>query len=180
METSHLNTTVTNAYIWFDYVRMQQALLVPGLPVWLFWSQILKFWLFEHLWLFLKIKKARENMACSGFFSGGKAWLWQNTEWATYSLEISSDESLWSYRVLRIWQIFCCCPKNHQCCWQETNVRHFNDGKENASKDWNWTISMFLKSFNINCLFDYACLCECALKLFLGFFWLFWDKVWVF
>jgi len=46
----------------------RQTKRVPGLPMWLFWSQILKFWpFFEHLWLFLEIKKA-------GLFSVGKAW----------------------------------------------------------------------------------------------------------
>jgi len=33
---------------------------------------------FEHLWLFWKLKKARQNLAFSGFFSVGKAWLWKN------------------------------------------------------------------------------------------------------
>jgi len=33
---------------------------------------------FEHLWLFLEMKKARQNLAFSGFFSVGKAWLWEN------------------------------------------------------------------------------------------------------
>ena len=32
-----------------------------------FWSQILKFWLFKHLWLFWKSKKSRQNFA---FFQG--------------------------------------------------------------------------------------------------------------
>jgi len=49
---------------------------------------------FQRLWLFLEIKKARENLAFSGFFSGGKAWLWKNIVRAAYSLQISSEKSL--------------------------------------------------------------------------------------
>jgi len=30
-------------------------------------------------------------------------------------------------------------------------------GKENASKEWNCTISMFLTSFNVYFVFGYAC-----------------------
>jgi len=32
----------------------------------------------EYFWLFLEIKKARQNLAFSGLFSVGKAWLWKN------------------------------------------------------------------------------------------------------
>jgi len=38
-------------------------------------------------------------MAFSGFFWARKACLWQNIVWAAYSLQISSDESLWPCRV---------------------------------------------------------------------------------
>jgi len=48
------------------------------------------------------------------FFSVGKTWLWQNIVWAAYSLQTSSDESLWLCRVQRTSQRFFCCPKNVQ------------------------------------------------------------------
>jgi len=38
---------------------------------------------FEHLWLFLEIKKSRTK---SGFFSVGKAWTWKNVVGAAYSI----------------------------------------------------------------------------------------------
>jgi len=47
-------------------------------------------------------------------------------------------------------------------------------GKENASKEWDCTISMFLTSFNVYFVFGYACImCICrktAIWLFLAFF----------
>jgi len=43
---------------------------------------------------FWKSKKARQNLAKSGFFSVGKAWLWKNIVWAACSLKISSEMSL--------------------------------------------------------------------------------------
>jgi len=47
-------------------------------------------------------------------------------------------------------------------------------GKENASKEWNCIISMFLTSFNVNFVFGYACFICICLKTAI---WLFWDKV---
>jgi len=45
---------------------------VARLPIWLFGSQSLKFWLFfEHLWLLLEIKKP-ENSGFFGLFSVGR------------------------------------------------------------------------------------------------------------
>jgi len=49
---------------------------------------------FERLWLFWKSKKARKNLAFSGFLSVGKAWLWKNIVRAAYSLQISPEKSL--------------------------------------------------------------------------------------
>jgi len=47
-------------------------------------------------------------------------------------------------------------------------------GKENASKEWNHIISMFLTSFNVYFVFGYACfMCIClktAIWLLLAFF----------
>jgi len=41
-----------------------------GLPIWLFWSQILKFGLFhKHIWLFLEIKKAKKSGSVWFIFS---------------------------------------------------------------------------------------------------------------
>jgi len=46
--------------------------------------------------------------------------------------------------------------------------------KENASKDWNCIMSMFLTSFNVYFVFGYACfICVClktAIRIFLAFF----------
>ena len=51
--------------------------------------------------------------------------------------------------------------------------------KENASKDCNCILSMFMTSFNIYFVFGYACfMCMChKLRLLPDFFW---DKVWLF
>ena len=49
---------------------------VANLAFWKADLKILAF--FENLWLFLKIKKIRKNLAFSGLFSVGTAWLWQN------------------------------------------------------------------------------------------------------
>jgi len=43
-------------------------------------------------------------------------------------------------------------------------------GKENASKEYNYIMSMFLTSFNVYFVFGYTCLCVDALKLLSGFF----------
>jgi len=50
-------------------------------------------------------------------------------------------------------------------------------GKENASKDWNCIISMFLTSFNIYFVFGCACfMCICRKTAICSF----WDKIWLF
>jgi len=50
-------------------------------------------------------------------------------------------------------------------------------GIENASKDWNCTISMFLTSFNVDFVVDYACfMCRLYICLKIAI-WLFLDKV---
>jgi len=71
-----------------------------GLPIRLFWREILKFWLFLNTFV---------------FSSFGKAWLWQNNVWVAFSLQISSDETQWLRRVHRILQIFYWCIKNDRC-----------------------------------------------------------------
>jgi len=45
-------------------------------------------------------------MAFAGFFQSERDCLWQNIAWATYSLQISFDESLSPYRMRRISQRF--------------------------------------------------------------------------
>ena len=46
---------------------------VVGLPIWLFWSQILKFWLFfEHLWLFWEMKNARKFCLFQAYFQSDR------------------------------------------------------------------------------------------------------------
>ena len=60
-----------------------------------FWNSVF----FNIIGFFRKSKKAWQNVAFSGFFWARKAWLWQNIVWAAYSLQISSDESLWPCRV---------------------------------------------------------------------------------
>ena len=50
-------------------------------------------------------------------------------------------------------------------------------GKENASKDWNCNLSIFLTSFNVYFVCGYACIMCIGLKTAI---WLFWDKIWLF
>jgi len=54
------------------------------------------------------------SFSCWLFFS---AWLWQNTVWAAFSLQISCDEGLLPCRMHRILQKFYCCPKNFRRYW---------------------------------------------------------------
>jgi len=49
---------------------------------------------FNAFGFFWKSKKARQNLAFSGFFSVGKAWFWKNIVRAAYSLQISF-EKIW-------------------------------------------------------------------------------------
>jgi len=52
----------------------------------------------------------------SGFFWTHLAlWKIKAFFWATYSLQISSNESLWLCRMQRILQIFHCCLKKFWC-----------------------------------------------------------------
>jgi len=83
-----------------------------GLPIYHFWSQILKLSIFWLTWLCLKMKNTSQNLAFKMFFSVWRSWLWKNIVWAAYSLQISSDGSLWPCRVQRILQWFYCCRKN--------------------------------------------------------------------
>jgi len=137
-------------------------------PIWLFWRQILKFSLFLNTF---------------GFFSGRKAWFWQNIVWAVYSLQISADGSLWPCSMHRILQRFYCCPKTIGVVDKKQMYNSVIRGKQNASKEWYCIISMFLTSFNVYFAFGYACfMCIClktAIWLFLGersgFFW--WKQV---
>ena len=47
-------------------------------------------------------------------------------------------------------------------------------GKENASKEWDCIMSMFLTSFNVYFVFGYACIMCICLKTAI---WIFWDTV---
>jgi len=88
-----------------------------------------KFWnsgFFEHLWLFWKKNKKTDKI---WLFSVGKAWLWKNNVWPPYSLQISSEKSLWPCRVQRILKIFYYCAKKNQCYWYETNTWQCNSGE---------------------------------------------------
>ena len=76
-----------------------------------------KFWnsgFFDALGIFWKSKILVKIWLFFYYFfqSERLGWPWQNIVWAAYSLQISSDGSLWPYRVQRILQRFYCCPKN--------------------------------------------------------------------
>jgi len=66
----------------------------------------------KRLDFFFLVKKSQTK---SCFISVGKAWLWKSIIWAAYSLQTSSDESLWLCRVQGILHKFFCCPKNTWC-----------------------------------------------------------------
>jgi len=66
-------------HAWVTIYSLLLIYIFAGLLIWLFWSQILKFWLFLNAFgFFLEIKKAWQNLDFSGFFSVGKAWIWKN------------------------------------------------------------------------------------------------------
>jgi len=66
---------------------------------------------FQRTWLFLKIERSQTKSGFFGFFSVGKAWLWQNIE-----LHIHYKPFLtWACKVQRALQRFYCCFKNVRC-----------------------------------------------------------------
>ena len=85
---------------------------------------------------FLWKAKSQTN---DGFFAVGKAWLWQNIVWAAYSLQISSDESIWPRRAQRILQRFYCFPKMFNIYNKKKRYDSVT-GNENAHRDWNCII----------------------------------------
>ena len=136
-----------------------------GLPIWHFWNQNLKFR------LFLKIKSTSQNLAFSFlFFFSLKPWLGQNIVWAAYSLQISSDRSLWPCRVK------CSMYLINKC----TTV--YLQEKKLLMKiliAFYWCLWRVLILF----LFGYAWFTVCVTcmpGLLSGLFWHFWDKVCLF
>jgi len=89
---------MVHPYRFRDYLGMfwyatVLVIFAAGLPIWLKPDyDILA--IFDHIWLFLEIKTARQNLLFSGFFSVGKAWIWKNIVCAAHSLQISSEKSL--------------------------------------------------------------------------------------
>ena len=62
-----------------------------GLPIWLFWSQILKFWLFWSPSAFFVNQKKPDKI---WLFFSRKGLDWKNIVWDAYSLQISPEKSL--------------------------------------------------------------------------------------
>ena len=90
---------------------------------------------------------------------------------------ISITKSLWLCRVQRILQRFYFALKMFNVFHKTQMYDRVITGKENASKDWNCIISMFLTSFNIYFVFGCACfMCICRKTAICSF----WDKIWLF
>ena len=87
--------------------------------------------------------------------------------------------SLWSCRVHSILQRLYCCPEMIDAIDKKQMYVSVITGKENTSKNWNCTISLFLASFNVHFVFGYPCFMCICLKTAIwlcfgtksGFFW---------
>ena len=149
---------------------------VAGLPFWLFWRHILKFWLFFTFGLFGN-KKNRKIWLFLPYFQSDK---------------LGSDKTLCELHIhyksfaTRVYYHAGCTEhcKNFTVALKMIYVidkKQMRDSvitdKEYASEDWTCVISMFLTSFN-----DYfVCGCACFMYICLETaFWLFWNKVWLF
>jgi len=108
---------------------------------------------FEHLWLFLEIKKARQTLVFSGFF---QSWLWKSIDWAAYSLKNSSEKSITMAACTKHRKDFTVALKLIDFIHKKQMCDNVITGKVNASKEWNCIVSMFLTSFNVSFGFAYA------------------------
>jgi len=156
--------------------------LRAGLPLWNFWNQILKFRLFLTQLTFLKIKNTSQNLAFLFYFfhserlGSGETLSELRIHYKSLLMGVYDHAGCKEYCkdftvVLKIFDVF---NKKQQYDSVFT-------GKENASKNWNCILSMFLTSFNIYfCLVMHVLCVAHVLELLSGLFWLFWDKVWLF
>ena len=136
---------------------------------------------FEHLWLFLEIKKARQNLAFSGFLQSerlgsGKTLSELHIHYKSLLKRVYNHAGCTKY-----WKYFTVALKMIDGIDKKQTYHNVITGKENASKEWNCITSMFLTGFDVHFLFGYVyflCIClETAIWLLQPF----WGgKVWLF
>ena len=142
-----------------------------GLPIWLFWSQILTEVLafFKVLGLFWNEK----GQILSGFFQSERAWLWENIVWAAYSLVAFPPENPPS-KTKNLFFDF-----DYKTCWIRRGFQQLSSsiawrvvGLQISAKKW---LVCFV------CLYANACFMCICLKTTIGHFLTFlWHKVCVF
>jgi len=136
---------------------------VAGLPIWLFWSQILKFWLFGTPLAFLQIKKSQ------------KIWLGSGKTLSVLHIHYKSLSTRVCYHAgcTEYCKNFTSALKMIDVIDEEQMHGSVITGKEYASKDWTCVISMFLTSLNVCFVCGCACfMCICLktdIWLFLAF-----------
>jgi len=134
---------------------------------------------FERLWLFLGNKKKPDKIWIFLAFFQSERLGSGKTLLELYSLQISSERVC---RLRRILKKIDFCPKIISVIDKKQMYDNVIMGKENASKEWNCIISMFLTSFNVYFVFGFMHVLAYvhssslyAVKMLSGFlfFWLF-------
>ena len=147
------------------------ALLKPNFEIQAFWTQLAffenpkyqptKIWLF--LFLFFSMKGLTLTKHCLSYIFITNIF-WQESMTIAGCKEYCKDFTV----ALKVFDVF-------------NTKQQYNSvftGKENASKNWNCILSMFLTSFNIYfCLVMHVLCVAHVSELLTGLFWLFWDKI---
>ena len=109
---------ITKNWKFFAYFMhiLNSCVALARLPIWLFWSLILKFWLLWTSLAFFGNKKAGNVWLFLAYFQSDRLGSGKTLS-ELHSLQISCDEGLLPCRVHRILQKFYCCLKNDQCYW---------------------------------------------------------------
>jgi len=161
---------------------LMQSLVACRVSIWHFWSQLLKFRLcFDALGFFRKSKRPVKILLVLYFFQSERFGLGKTLSEVHIHYK-SLPTGIYDHAGYKEYcRDFTAAPK----VLDVFNMKQMYDsvftGKENAYKNWNCIVLMFLTSFSI-----YICLVVCfmwslyVLGLLSGLFWLFWDKVWLF
>jgi len=143
---------------------------VAGLPIWLFWSQMFKFWLFLNTFGFFGNEKSQKICLFLAYLQSHRL----GSVKTLYELDIHYQPLVtrvyYHARCTEYCKHFSAALKMIYAIDKKQMHDSVITGKEYASKDWACVISMFLTSFNVHCIWVVHASCACASQLLSGFF----------
>jgi len=134
--------------------------IVAGLPIWLFWSQILKFWIFLNTFGFFGNKNVRKIWLFLAYFQSDRLGSGQTLSELHIHYKSLATRVYYHTGCTEYCKIFSVALNMIYVI--DKSKCSVITGKEYASKDWTCVITMFLTSFNVYFVCGCACfVCVC-------------------